>query len=157
MRQKTINVMGYIVNAASIGIFPYLVFKLDVPAPLHPLVIFGWVFLVLGIGLMASSLLALVRNGGGGLIEGGIYGIVRHPMYLGALLCFLSYVFFHPHWITLLISLINGVIVYRFIRQGEKQNIETFGDAYRQYRRAVPQINLFAGITRRLKTGKGRD
>jgi len=72
-------------------------------------------------------------------------------MYLGALLCFLSFFCFHPHGITLFLSLVNGVIVYGYIRQGEKQNMERFGEAYKQYMKKVPQINLLTGIYRRLK------
>ncbi|HNR63295.1 MAG TPA: isoprenylcysteine carboxylmethyltransferase family protein [Thermotogota bacterium] len=151
MRQKAINTMGYIVSAVSIGIFPYLVFKLDTHDSLRSLLFLGWVLLSMGAGLVVASLAAFTRNRSGGLIESGVYGIVRHPMYLGALLCFLSFFCFHPHGITLFLSLVNGVIVYGYIRQGEKQNMERFGEAYKQYMKKVPQINLLAGIYRRLK------
>ena len=73
-------------------------------------------------------------------------------MYLGAMMCFLSYFFFGPHWLTLLISSANVAIVYGFILQGEGQNITRFGDAYRRYMGRVPRINLLAGVYKRLQS-----
>jgi len=95
-----------------------------------------------GIGLVVLSIVALVRNQGIDLVEQGIYGIVHHPMYLGAMICFLSYFFFHPHWLILLISSANIAIIYWFILQGEQQNITKFDDAYKRYMETVPRINL---------------
>jgi len=112
MKQKTKETLGYIVNGLSTALFIYLVFTLDVPDFLRPLRYFGWILLGFGIGLVVLSIVALVSNQGAGLVERGVYGIVRHPMYLGAMLCFLSYFFFHPHWLILLISSANIAVVY---------------------------------------------
>ena len=71
-------------------------------------------------------------------------------MYLGAMVLFLSWIFFLPHWIIVLISSVNIAIVYWFILQGEHQNITKFGDTYRRYMETVPRINLLAGLIRRL-------
>lgn len=152
MKQKTKETIGYFVNGSSIALFIYLVFALDVPDSLRPLRYCGWILLGFGIGLVVLSLVALVRNQGAGLLEQGIYGIVRHPMYLGAMVCFLSYFFFHPHWLILLISSANIAVVYWFILQGEQQNITKFGDAYERYMETVPRINLPAAICRRLQS-----
>jgi len=152
MKQKTKEMIGYIINGSSVALFIYLVFILDVPDSLRPLRYFGWILLGFGISLVVLSIVALVRNQGAGLIEQGIYGIVRHPMYLGAMMCFLSYSFFHPHWLILLISSANIAIIYYFILQGEQQNITKFDDAYKRYMETVPRINLLAGIFRRLQS-----
>jgi protein-S-isoprenylcysteine O-methyltransferase Ste14 len=152
MKQKTKETLGYIVNGLSIALFIYLVFTLDVPNFLRPLRYFGWILLGFGIGLVVLSIVALVSNQGTGLIGWGVYGLVRHPMYLGAMLCFLSYFFFHPHWLILLISFANIAVVYWFILQGDQQNITRFGDAYRRYMETVPRINLLAGILRRMRS-----
>jgi protein-S-isoprenylcysteine O-methyltransferase Ste14 len=152
MKQTTKATIGYVVNGFSIALFIYLMSTLDVPGSLRPLRYFGWILLGFGIGLVVLSIVALVRNQGAGLIEQGIYGIVRHPMYLGAMLCFLSYFFFHPHWLILLISSTNIVIVYWFILQGEQQNVARFGNVYGRYMEIVPRINLLAGIFRRLQS-----
>lgn len=152
MRQGAKDILGYIIHGASIPLFIYLVFTLDVPAGLRPLSYFGWALLGGGVGLVGFSLAALVRNHGAGLIQRGIYGVVRHPMYLGAMLCFLSYSFFHPHWLVLLVSLVNITVIYGFILQGDRQNLAKFGDAYQRYRETVPGINLPAGIIRWLRS-----
>jgi len=152
MKQKTKETIGYILNGLSIALFFYLTFTLDVPDFLRPLRYFGWVLLGCGMGLVVFSIAALVSNQGVGLIEGGIYGLVRHPMYLGAMLCFSSFFFFLPHWLILLISFANIAVVYWFILQGEGQNITKFGDAYRRYMETVPRINLLAGIFRRIQS-----
>ena len=144
--------IGYIINGSSVALFIYLMSTLDVPDSLRPLRYSGWILLGFGIGLVVLSIVALVRNQGAGLIERGIYGIVRHPMYLGAMICFLPYFFFHPHWLILLISSANIAIIYRFILQGEQQNITKLEDAYKRYMETVPRINLLAGIFRRLQS-----
>jgi len=152
MKQKVLETLGYVVNALSIALYIFFVSILDVPQFLYPIRHLGWLFLVPGIVLIALSIAALTRNKGEGLIEQGVFGTVRHPMYLGAMLCFSSFFFFHPHWITLMISLVNLPIIYSFILQGEEQNVARFGQEYLRYMEAVPRINLLAGIFRRLQS-----
>ena len=151
MKRELKEIIGYIINGLSIALFIYLASILDVPGFLHPLKYLGWALLGLGIGLIVLSTVALISNRGKGLIESGVYSIVRHPMYVGAILVYLSYTFFHPHWLVLLLSLANVAIIYAFILQADQQNVAEFGDAYKRYMENVPRINLPAGIVRRLK------
>ena len=152
---KTEETIGYIVNGFSIVLFIYLASTLETPDALRPLRYVGWILLGLGVGLVVLSIIALVRNKGAGLIERGIYGLVRHPMYLGAMLCFLSYAFFCPHWLILLISAVNIAVVYWFTWQGERQNVIVFGDAYQRYMENVPRINILAGLFRYRQNKQG--
>ncbi len=152
MRHGTKETAGYVVNGLSIALFWYLVSALGVPASLQPLSCVGLVLLAIGLCLVALSIAALVRNRGAGLVERGVYSIVRHPMYVGAMILFASFFFFCPHWIMLLISLVNIAIVYSFILQGELQNVARFGDAYRRYMESVPRVNFLAGILGRLRS-----
>ncbi|MBN1538494.1 MAG: isoprenylcysteine carboxylmethyltransferase family protein [Anaerolineales bacterium] len=152
MKQKTLETLGYIINGVSIALFFYLAFTLEMPDSFQPLRIFGWIILGMGIALVVLSIVALSKNKSAGLIERGIYGVIRHPMYLGAMLCFLSYYFFLTHWAVILLSLINIAIIYVFILQGDQQNIEKFGDAYKRYMETVPRINLLAGLFRYLRS-----
>ena len=117
-----------------------------------PIKLLAWILLGFGVVLMVLSTATLISNRGAVLIEWGIYGVVRHPMYLGAMVAFLSWIFFHPHWIIVLISSVNIAIVYWFILRGERQNITKFGDAYRRYMETVPRLNLLAGLIRRLQS-----
>ena len=107
----------------------------------------------LGIFLILVSSYALIRNRGKGLIDWGIYGIVRHPMYVGAILIFLSWAFLLPHWLTLLLTLTNIAVVYWFILQADRQNIGLFGSQYEQYMESVPRVNILAGFLKSLRKG----
>jgi protein-S-isoprenylcysteine O-methyltransferase Ste14 len=148
MKQKTKETLGYIINGLSIVVFFFLASALDV-SDVSPLVKYlAWILFGLGIFLVVLSTSTLIRHREEGLLERGIYGIVRHPMYLGAMVLFLSWIFFLPHWVILLISCVNIVIVYWGILQGERQNIEKFGSAYRRYMEDVPRMNLLAGLLR---------
>lgn len=144
----TKETFGYLVNALSFAFYFYLASTLDVLYVSPPIKYLGWILLGFGVVLIVLSITTFARNRNVGLIEWGIYGIVRHPMYLGAMVLFLSWIFFVPHWIIVLISSVNIAIVYWFILQGERQNITKFGDTYRRYMETVPRINILAGLIR---------
>jgi protein-S-isoprenylcysteine O-methyltransferase Ste14 len=151
MKQETKETLGYVVNGLSVVLFFYLVSIIDV-LDVSPLIIYlAWVLFGFGLVLIVLSIATLVSHREVGLIEWGIYGIVRHPMYLGAMVLFLSWILFLPHWIIVLISSLNIAIVYWSILQGEHQNITKFGDPYVRYMETVPRINLLAGLIRRLQ------
>jgi protein-S-isoprenylcysteine O-methyltransferase Ste14 len=152
MKHETKETLGYVVNGLSIALFFYLASTLDVPDVSLPIKYLAWILLGFGVVLIVLSTATLVSNREAGLIESGIYGVVRHPMYLGAMVVFLSWIFFHPHWIIVLISSANIAIVYWFILQGERQNITKFGNTYRRYMESVPRINLLAGLLRFLQS-----
>ena len=152
MKHETKETLGYFVNGLSFALFFYLASILDVPDISPAIKYLAWVLFGSGLVLIVLSIATLVSSRDAGLIEWGIYGIVRHPMYLGAMSLFLSWIFFLPHWIIVLISSVNIAIVYWSIVQGERQNITKFGDPYRRYIERVPRINLLAGLTRRLQS-----
>ena len=83
-----------------------------------------------------------------------MYGIVRHPMYLGGMLLFIAMACFLPHWIMLVLSLVNLVIIFSFGLSEERVNIATFGEEYRGYMSRVPRFNLVIGLIRSLKRNK---
>ena len=152
MKQKTKETLGYVVHCISFALFFYLASILEVLYVSPLLEYLAWILLGFGVVLIGLSIASLVSNREAGLIEDGIYGIVRHPMYLGAMVLFLSWIFFHPHWIIAMISFVNIAIVYWFILYGERLNITRFGDPYRRYMETVPRINLLAGLIRRLQS-----
>jgi len=152
MKHGTKETFGYVVNGLSIALFFYLASTLEIPSVSLPIKYLAWILLGLGVVLIVLSTATLVSNRKAGLIEWGVYGVVRHPMYLGAMAAFLSWIFFHPHWIIVLISSVNMAIVYWFTLQGERQNITKFGDTYRRYMETVPRINLLAGLLRSLQS-----
>ena len=148
----TKETLGYVVNVLSFALFFFLASTLDVLYVSPPIKYLAWILLGFGVVLVVLSIATLASNRNVGLIEWGIYGIVRHPMYLGAIVLFISWIFFLPHWTIVLISSVNIAIVYLFILQGERQNITKFGNTYRRYMENVPRINLLAGLIRRLQS-----
>jgi protein-S-isoprenylcysteine O-methyltransferase Ste14 len=151
MKQETKETSGYVVNGLSFALFFYLASILDVPDVSPPIKYLAWIILGFGLVLVVLSVVTLVSNREAGLVKWGIYGIVRHPMYLGAMVCFFSWIFFLPHWTIASISSVNIAIIYWQILQGERQNITKFGDTYRRYMETVPRINLLAGLVRYLQ------
>jgi protein-S-isoprenylcysteine O-methyltransferase Ste14 len=152
MKKETKETLGYVVHVLSFASFFFLASTLDIPDISTPIKYLAWILLGFGLALVVLSIATLASNRGAGLIEWGIYGIVRHPMYLGAMALFLSWIFFLPQWIIVLISLVNIAIVYWSILQGDRQNITKFGAPYSRYMEKVPRINLLAGLIRRLQS-----
>jgi protein-S-isoprenylcysteine O-methyltransferase Ste14 len=142
---------GYLFHGFSIAFFVYAVSAFEIPEALQFSSYFGWGLLGFGFLLIVLSIVTLVKYRGRGLIESGIYAVVRHPMYLGAMFIFLSYFFFCPVWFMLCISITNIAVIYWFMVLGERQNIEKFGNAYQRYMNTVPRLNIPAGFIRYLK------
>ena len=73
------------------------------------------------------------------LVDTGVYGLCRHPMYLGvvSLLLGLSVATFSVA--ALALSAVFFVLYDRFASYEEERLIELFGEEYREYRRRVPK------------------
>lgn len=74
------------------------------------------------------------------LATDGVYGIVRHPQYLGIFLIILGQII---HWPTILTLLMSPFIVWAFVglaRKDEARMVEKFGDEYQAYQRRVPMF-----------------
>jgi protein-S-isoprenylcysteine O-methyltransferase Ste14 len=147
MQQKSIEVVGYIVDGLTVIVYCVLLFVLEVPPDLNVLQYAGWILLVAGTALVILTIAALLRKRTV-MIDNGIFSVVRHPMYLGSMCIFLALSFFLPHWIMAILSAVAIVYIYWFTVVEEKRNIERFGDNYRRYMQSVPRINLLAGIIR---------
>jgi protein-S-isoprenylcysteine O-methyltransferase Ste14 len=79
--------------------------------------------------------------GGQPLVTDRAYALVRHPVYLGALLiwCGLSLCFLSP--LAAAITLVYVLPAYLFyIRSEEAMMLEVFGERYAAYRRATPGL-----------------
>jgi protein-S-isoprenylcysteine O-methyltransferase Ste14 len=82
------------------------------------------------------------------LVDSGIYGIVRHPQYLAGVLLSLALPLITWHWLVVLPGVINPGFYYLNTFQEEKQNLEKFGEAYREYQQKVPRMNFLPGLLR---------
>lgn len=102
--------------------------------------IFGYLLLLLGIGLFAEGWRELYRaRQQKQLVTDGLYGLVRHPQYLGLFIGLFGEGI--VHWPTLFSVGLFPVIVLAYVllaRKEEKQMVGQFGDAYLAYQRRVP-------------------
>jgi len=72
------------------------------------------------------------------LVTGGIYGVVRHPQYLGLMLVIVA---FNIQWPTLLTLLMAPVLIVAYVRQARREDAELaarFGEAFGRYAARVP-------------------
>jgi protein-S-isoprenylcysteine O-methyltransferase Ste14 len=83
------------------------------------------------------------------LVDRGLFGVVRHPLYLGLALWSISLVL----QIQSMPAVLPGVVAFCcFWMAGKREdafNAEKFGEAYREYMTRVPAWNLFDGLRRR--------
>lgn len=82
------------------------------------------------------------------LVESGMYAFVRHPEFLGHIVIIMALILIAQHWISMIIATALIVLLCFAMVEEEKRNIEKFGEAYKDYMRRVPRINLLIGIIR---------
>ena len=75
------------------------------------------------------------------IVDTGIYGIIRHPSYLGHLASLLGMGLLSENWISLIVSIILPVaaILYR-IHVEEAALVRHFGPAYQVYARRTKRL-----------------
>jgi protein-S-isoprenylcysteine O-methyltransferase Ste14 len=67
------------------------------------------------------------------LVKSGLYGYIRHPLYLSVFLFGIGVMFKDPQTIQLILGAIILVAIYFTARIEEKEMIAKFGDEYRKY------------------------
>ena len=137
----TIGVVFFL-NIIAINLFP---------PNIGELVVAGYTIFGIGALLYILSVLTLRKKGVSNIVDSGIYGIIRHPLYLGAMIMFFSHIFLGQNWITAIGTTIAIVCCYLIILSDEEQNLEKFGDDYKRYMQRVPRINFVLGIIRLLR------
>ena len=74
-----------------------------------------------------------------GIIKAGVFGTVRHPLYLGSVLFYLGLLILNISIVSFIIWLII-IVFYNYIaRYEEKLLLDKFGDDYRHYMAEVPR------------------
>ena len=79
------------------------------------------------------------EEGSQGLIDGGVYGLCRHPMYLGVVSLLLGLSLTTFSIAALLISAALFILYDRFTAYEEEGLVEILGEEYREYQRRVPK------------------
>jgi protein-S-isoprenylcysteine O-methyltransferase Ste14 len=76
----------------------------------------------------------------GKLLREGIYGVVRHPRYLSALVSLVGIALLSNYIGLYIFVLLLFPIGHLTMALEERELVERFGDAYRQYQREVPRL-----------------
>jgi len=160
-KENIIHIIGHIVYVALYGLLIISSIYLYNSAGLIVLLYIGWVVLILGVAILLTSVLSrrkgrISENGVSRetLVESGMYAFVRHPEFLGHILIISSLILLAQHFISLAIGALLILLLYLAMIEEEKRNIEKFGDAYRDYMRRVPRINLLVGIIKQMCSKK---
>jgi len=148
-----------IAHIAYIGLYGVLIISTIIhynSANLAKLVYAGWIIMAFGIIflLCSSKSREKGRAEGIGLVESGMYAFVRHPEFLGHILIISALIIISQHWICVIVGAILIVLLCLAMIEEEKRNIEKFGNAYMDYMKRVPRINLIAGIIRQINRRK---
>jgi len=137
----------------------WLLYVLEFHDPTIELLVYvGWPVLVVGLTLILLAIATLRARGRPAegkdftstttLVQAGLYGVVRHPLYLGWLLMYVAAILFSQHWIVTILAVLGTVCMVQITRQEDRHLIDRFGAAYEQYRDAVPALNLVTGMAR---------
>jgi protein-S-isoprenylcysteine O-methyltransferase Ste14 len=141
----------FLLPAAILIYIPFLLVELEYVNPepikiLYPLAIACWlggtilciwtivVFWKIGEGTPAPN--APTQK----LVDRGVYGITRNPMYLGAWIILLGYVFWYQSEIFILYTVVVGLFFHAIITLFEEPRLgKQFGEEYTAYRQRVPR------------------
>ena len=154
--ERTLHLIGHVLYAALyISLIASSIIFYN-SANLAALSYAGWIIFACGLVVLVSSSRTRRRSYrmGEAFAQSGLYAYVRHPEFLGHMLIIVSLVFMAQHPISVAMGLALLSLLCIEIVEEEKRNVEKFGDAYKDYMRMVPRINLLAGIIKRTRERK---
>jgi protein-S-isoprenylcysteine O-methyltransferase Ste14 len=74
------------------------------------------------------------------LVRDGLYGIVRHPIYLSAILMGISYALIVNYVGTYVLFAAALPVFYAITVLEERELVDRFGESYRRYQQEVPRL-----------------
>jgi protein-S-isoprenylcysteine O-methyltransferase Ste14 len=128
------------IDSLSFFIFRYSTVLVDVisfPALLLP----SFASLGCGLYLVAKSHKAVFGEAHAQpkLLDSGVYSWVRHPMYLGILMCCLAFSFASPSLLSIGILVVFFMFYNKMTTYEEKSLIQILGEEYLAYQKRVPK------------------
>ena len=92
-----------------------------------------------------------------GLVSDGIYGIVRHPLYLSIPVLFLAFTFLSLSLLSLIAILIVFYFFNKMVVFEEKELVHILGEDYREYMNKIPRwIPRLSSILGLIFVSKGK-
>jgi len=119
-----------------------------------PLLDVGYGLIILAIPFVILSFITLKHKGKPKsgwehtttMIDGGVFRIVRHPLYLGTAICTIGIMLV----IQSIPSTILGIIAFGCFwiasKEEDEFNLKKFGDSYKEYMKKVPMWNFLKGL-----------
>jgi protein-S-isoprenylcysteine O-methyltransferase Ste14 len=109
--------------------------------PFSPLHIISWVLLIFSIYPVVAGYLLLKKKGKPDsnfentsvLVKTGIYGYIRHPLYLSIFLLGTGVMLKDPGSVQIVLGIINLIAIYITSKIEEKEMVSKFGEDYRVY------------------------
>lgn len=103
--------------------------------------VLSWILLISSLYPVISGYLLLKRKGNpeinfentSVLVKSGIYGLIRHPLYLSVFLLGTGIMMKDPGRIQLIAGTVNLIAVYITARIEEGEMTDKFGEQYREY------------------------
>ena len=125
----------------SVFILTLLNYRVWFNNPFSPVHIVSWLLLFLSIYVAISGYLLLKREGKPDsnfentslLVKSGIYGYIRHPLYLSIFLLGTGILLKDPEPVQLVLGIINLIAIYITARIEEGEMITKFGNDYIMY------------------------
>jgi protein-S-isoprenylcysteine O-methyltransferase Ste14 len=125
----------------SIFILVMLNYKIWFLNPFSLRQVVSWILLILSAYIVIAGYLLLKRKGKPSvnfentslLVRSGIYGYIRHPLYLSVFLFGTGVMLKDPGPVQLVLGVINTVAIWITSRIEEGEMVEKFGDEYRTY------------------------
>jgi len=125
----------------SVFILVLLNYKVWFVNPFSPFQLVSWILLILSVYVVITGYLLLKRKGKPDsnfentslLVKSGIYGYIRHPLYLSVFLLGTGVMIKDPEPAQLILGVINLISIYITALIEEKEMIEKFGGEYRSY------------------------
>jgi len=114
----------------------------------------GWTVLAAALLMGMSARRTFEEHGGSAeganwpgtsLAASGMYGVVRHPIYLSFALVILALMLISQHWLSVLLGLPWMAYLYLSMLGQERINLQRYGEAYRAYMAEVPRLNVVLG------------
>jgi protein-S-isoprenylcysteine O-methyltransferase Ste14 len=141
LRYKRYHAIARFFAFESVFILVLLNLKVWFKDPFSPFQLVSWLLLILSVYVVIAGYLLLTRKGKPDsnfentslLVKSGIYGYIRHPLYLSIFLVGTGVMLKDPQPAQLVLGIINLFAVFITARIEEKEMIKKFGDDYRMY------------------------